>query len=67
MYSVFMFVWQGVGQFVDSMCYKPETRGFVSLLVGYWHFHLLKPSGRTAVPGVDSAAKERRATKSFCW
>ena len=54
---MFIFVGQVVGQFVDSLRYKPETRWFVSLPVGYWHFHLLNPSGRAMVPGVDSAPK----------
>jgi len=47
-----MFVGQGLGQYVDSLCYKPETRGFVSLPVCYWYFHLLNPSGRTLTQSV---------------
>jgi len=36
MYIVFMFVWQGVGQFVDSLRYEPKIRVFFCLPLSYW-------------------------------
>ena len=40
MYIVFIFVGQAVAQLVDSLRYKPESRGLVSLPVGVWDFSL---------------------------
>jgi hypothetical protein len=62
---VFIFVGQAVGQLVDSLRYKPESRGFVCLPVGFEIFHCLNPSGRTVGSGIDSASKTKECREYF--